>query len=628
MGDSDWIQRMREWVQASDKHIEVVRHLVSNLKMAREIETAGQLLRDLKSADIVANGKPIKTLRIGILSSFTPLGLENLLRSLLLSAGIFPEFYVAGFNQWAMELHDPQSGLAQFQPQLTLSLLHESLFLPFGWNPAELDQVRKYAFEQLTLLEESMRNFLARSKGSVVLHTVPLPAIEWNSVLAIKNKAWFGRFWRELNMRILDLSDLESGYVIDLESMLTHTAVEVRDSRLFQFAEMAWTSEVLLLMAEQVTALCRAQHGSVSKCLVLDLDNTLWGGVVGDDGPSRIAIGGMYPGKAYKEVQRRAKMLQQQGVILAICSKNEQSIVEEVFQTHEEFVLRLEDFAVVEANWQPKDENVRRIAERLNIGLDSLVFVDDSSFECTLVREHVPEVNVVQLGSEPAEHAQRVFANGAFAGLVTTETDRNRTAMYKAQAERAAFAESISGKEDYLRKLDIRVSLYRVDESAIGRVAQLSQRTNQFNMTTRRWDDGELRGLLDQEDALVMCFESSDRFGKEGIVGAVWVTKRDEVWKVENFIMSCRVFSRHIEHAVLCHVMDLARQSGATTLESVFSPTPKNKVASGFYANAGFEKVGESEEGTIHYARSLANEAPLMPEWINLTFERKLVGYV
>lgn len=590
------------------------------------LREAGRLLASVPAERLTAAGQSLRPLRVAVTATFTADDVIPLLRVALLLAGIAPHLHLSGFDRLAVELADPGSELGEFRPDVTLCLLHDQSFLPGDWDPADLPRLREDLRQRVALLERGIAGFSERTASTVLLHTVPLTPTEQRSVISYRGKALLGRIWRELNGALLDLAErLPQVHTLDLEMLLASVSADARDERLYRFAGMAWSPSVEHRYAREAAKFCRAAAGLARKCLVLDVDNTLWGGVVGDDGPAGLQLGPLYPGNCYVDVQRRAKSLERQGVLLALCSKNEQAVVDEVFAHHPDVELGPQDFAAQTVNWEPKDRNLQQIAHELSLGLDSLVFADDSSFECGLVRSALPQVAVVQLGGDPADHVTKLLSPGYFDVLETTATDRGRTEMYRARAERLRFAESFSSVAEYLRELELRVRVRRADAFALPRLVQLSLRTNQFNMAGRAHSEARTRQMVATPEHLVLAFEVSDRFGREGIVGGLWISKHLDHWLVENLVMSCRVLGRGVELAVLQNGADRAAAQGAARLEADFRPTERNRPAARCYPEAGFTKVEEAA-GVIRYALPLIPRPELAPAWIIIDGEEELTN--
>lgn len=593
--------------------------VLTGLTAPTALRDAGRMLAGIPLARMTREGQSLRPLRVAIAATFTAENVAPQLRVELLRNGIAPDMHVSGFDQLLVELSNADSDLVGFAPDVTLCLLHDEALLPQDWDPTDLTTLTEPASHRLAMLENAVAAFAERSTSAIALHTVPLARSQQRRVISFSGRAELGRAWRDVNQQLLDLAGrYPRVHVLDFETLLADHPGPVRDDRLHQFAGMAWTIGVEAEYAREAASFCRATAGLAKKLLVVDLDNTLWGGVLGDDGPEGIQIGGRYPGNCYTDLQRALLALRRQGVLLAVCSKNDQSAVDGVLASHPELVLRPDDFVAKAANWGRKDHNIRQIVRTLNIGLDSVVFADDSPFECDLVSREIPEVHVIRLTGDPARHLAAVLEPQFFGALTTTATDRERTTMYRTRAERDEFAASFASAHDYLAGLGLRVTVAPADEFALPRVIQLAARTNQFNLNPRAHGEGRTREMAASPDNLVLGFEVSDRFGREGLVGAAWVAKGQDYWLVENFVMSCRVFSRGVEHAVLSHLADLARAEGVTTLHADYCRGDRNEAAGSLVE--AFIPVTETD-GLTRYALDLTTNQPACPEWIVL--ERK-----
>jgi FkbH-like protein len=611
------LRRLREPGAAPDPGLwPAIRELTSTAQRAQ----AGRLLAGVPARLTAGDDRVFRPLRIGLTGTFTADGLVPLLRTALLAAGIDAEIQLSGYGRLALDLGDPASPLASFAPDVVLCLLHDEALLPPEWDPADLPLLNEQLAARVSEIGGLVTGFAARTGATMLLHTVPLSALEYRTVVAQRGRAALGRAWRLANLSLLELTDTAPQvHVLDLDVIVADQPVALRDERRYRFARMAWSPGVEDLYAAEAAAFCRALAGLSRKVLVLDLDGTIWGGIVGDDGPAGIDLGSLYPGNAYLEVQRRAKMLRRQGVLLAICSKNAPELVDQVLAEHPAMVLHAEDFAARAVNWSPKDQNLRELARTLNLGLDSMVFVDDSAFECELVSGALPDVHVVRADGDPADLAARLLSTGMFDVLQLTGTDLERAGRYRAEARRRDSRTAAGSTRDFLDGLDLRVRVRVADPYAVPRVHQLLQRTNQFNTTGLRWTEAQVSAALAAGDRQVLVFDVTDRFGAEDTAGAVLLSVAPARWTIDNFIMSCRVFSRGIEFAVLQHVIERAVQSGATELVGDYEPTPRNAPAAAFYRDAGFAATGPGPT----YRLGLDPRPDLAPAWIDLESETR-----
>jgi FkbH-like protein len=361
----------------------------------------------------------------------------------------------------------------------------------------------------------------------------------------------------------------------------------------FVVTDMEISIEVLPAVAEAAVSLIGALYGRVRKCLVLDLDNTLWGGVIGDDGLEKIEIGMLGIGRAFTDLQYWVLKLRQRGVLLAVCSKNTDSVARQPFDSHPDMVLSLEDIAVFKANWDNKADNIRQIGAALNISLDSMVFLDDNAFERNMVREILPEVLVPELPDDPAEFLEYLYPLHLFETVSLTAEDAERTKMVRTDLERGAERLSYADETAYLVSLNMSSRVEPFNGFNGPRVAQLSQRSNQFNLRTVRYTDAEVLVMPGSPDVFTFSFTLEDRFGDNGIVCAVILRKEtQEVLFIDSWFMSCRVLRRGMENFTLNIIAGFARERGYRYLRGEYLPTARNGMVSDHYFSMGFQSQG------------------------------------
>ncbi|MYZ37990.1 MULTISPECIES: HAD-IIIC family phosphatase, partial [unclassified Streptomyces] len=423
--------------------------------------------------------------------------------------------------------------------------------------------------------------------------------------------------WREFNIGLLRLAAAHPRlHVVDLEPLIAEGG-PVRDPRLAAYAKVHLGDEVLARYARHAGHLLRTLRGRAKKVLVVDLDNTLWDGILGDDGPDRIAAATTYRGEAFGRFQKVVKQIGSQGVLLAVCSKNDREPVLDVLRDHPDMTLREADFVRISADWEPKDGNIRALADRLNLGTDSFVFADDSPFERGLVASTLPEVAVIGLDEEPAVHIDRLLADGWFDVRELTTEDRGRAVQYRQEAERQDLQQTAGSMEEYLSALDVRVEVAPVRDHEVARVAQITLRTNQFNLTTRRLQVPDVRERLDSPDHLVLAVRSRDRFGDNGVVGALFAYREDEALRIDNMLLSCRVFARGVEQATIAALLEHAADSGAAEVRASYRPTAKNHKMRDFYPSLGFEQAAEAADGAVEFRHPLTG-LPEVPGHVTL----------
>jgi len=334
--------------------------------------------------------------------------------------------------------------------------------------------------------------------------------------------------------------------------------------------------------------------GRGKKCIVLDLDNTLWGGIIGEDGMDGIALGQDYPGSCYVDFQRELLKLYNRGIILAINSKNNEADAFDVIDNHPYMVLRRQHFAAHAINWNDKASNLQALADELNIGVDSMIMIDDNPVECELIHQQCPQCLVIQLPVRPYLIPSVLDTYPEIENIRLTEEDKKKGVMYQQQLERKKLESTTSNLGDYLQALDINLEIKAADTFSIPRIAQLTQKTNQFNMTTRRYTEADIIQFGGSKNSHVYSISSTDRFGDNGIVGVVIFHLEDERCTIDTFLLSCRVIGRTIEQSIVAFVAEYAKENGAKTLIGEFFPTAKNKPAAGVYEKMSFVKIDEN----------------------------------
>jgi FkbH-like protein len=351
-----------------------------------------------------------------------------------------------------------------------------------------------------------------------------------------------------------------------------------------------------------------AQRGFSRRCLVLDLDNTLWGGVIGDDGLQGIRIGQGDPtGEAYLSLQRYVVSLRNRGIVLAVSSKNEEETARLPFRQHPDMILREEDFVVFQANWKDKATNILAIANTLGLGLDAFVFVDDNPFERNLVREALPGVAVPEMPEDPAQYARTLSAAGYFEAVAFSEEDVKRASYYAGNAQRATLERQAGDLAGYLASLEMEIDFRPFNEASRPRIAQLINKSNQFNLTTRRYTEADVARFEADRQILALQVRLRDKLGDNGMISVIICRCAEpDVWEIDTWLMSCRVLGRRVEEAVLRELLDHAKRRGAGTLRGLYVPTERNKLVEQHYANLGFMMVGVRDDGATVWELEVA----------------------
>ena len=575
-------------------------------KLAKIIDVAGHRL------DFVQTGKldryleqvlaelpepsGLQPVRVAWLGSST---LEHLLPSARIAGlrrSMLVESYLAPYGQYRQELLDPGSGLTRFKPHVVvIALDHEAISLgsPLDAHAADVDARVHHSISELrglwaraseglraVVIQQSIPNLAPRLFGSFdgIVAGSPASAIDrWNRAMIDAAAA--------ARVAVLDLAACSA--------QLGHN---------FWFDPVRWLHAKQLvapaatpLYGDLVARIVGAIRGRSRKCLVLDLDNTLWGGVVGDDGVERLVLGhGSPSGEAFASFQHHARKLKERGIVLAVCSKNESEIARSAFVQHPEMVLRLDDIAMFVANWDDKATNLKRIAEGLNIGLDALVFFDDNPAERALVRGELPAVAVPEVPEDPAYFIRTLDDSGYFEAISFTGDDLARAQQYKDNGRRIEAFESATDMDSFLKGLAMSLKIGRVDAQNLPRVTQLINKTNQFNVTTRRYTEAEVRAFAEDERNVTMHFRLIDRFGDNGLISVLLARPSSDTphrLEIDTLLMSCRVLGRGVEQAILNALVERAARRGIRELVGEYLPTAKNAMVSELFARLGFAKL-------------------------------------
>lgn len=578
------------------------------------LRRAGKVLAGLRPTD-----GDLRPVRVAVHATTTIGSYEDLLRAVLVGANVLPELHLGPYAQFDLSLRAGRLGDGEGEPDVVSCLLDDGYFLPADWNPVDVEEVVDHVRQRFAELRDLLGVATHESTADFVVHTVPLSASVLDSVISWRARARLARAWHQLNADLLGLAEENPRIAVaDLVAVLAERPVQARDDRLHFYADLPYTDEALLALAEQVGRFVRARSGLSRKVLALDLDNTLWGGVLGEVGAGGLELGGLYPGNCYQDVQRSAARLRDQGVVLVLVSKNDAEPVDRVLAEHPAMLLRRDAFSAVAVNWSTKVDNLRACAESLGLAIGSFVFVDDSPFERGHVEQELPEVAVVASDGDPAGITRAVLRHGWFDVPELTSTDRKRPELYRTRALRADFEGSFGGtSEDYLHALHIELTAAPATEFTVARIAQLGARTNQFNLTGLRYDAASTASMAADPAHLVASFAVRDRFGDDGVIGAAWVERGSDRWTVTNLVLSCRVLGRDVEIAIAAWLADQARAAGARTIEGRFVPSDRNGVAADFWQRAGFHPT--NADGVYELG---PDDEPSRPAWITLADER------
>lgn len=584
-----------------------------------ELGRAGLLLSRLDAEAVLAAHPTVPVVTAAITGHGTLGPLLPALTAECARHGLLLRGEVAAFDSYVFDLSDPGSALYAADPDLVLCVLdHTVVFdeIPAVWTP---DDVRKTVEAKLRLVAGLADRFSRTARGTLVLNTVPLPRAYTAQLIDYRSRAELGVIWRDFNSGLLRLAQQHPALVVlDLDPLVAE-GLPVTEPRMSVYAKAHLSVELLAGYAREAGHLARNLTGRTKKVLVLDMDETLWGGILGDDGVDGIEVSGTHRGEAFGAFQRVIRQLGSQGVLLAAVTKNDPEPVHQALTEKPDMTLRESDFVRVTANWRPKHENLAELAGLLNLGADSFVFADDSAYETGLVGRELPAVTVLKLDEEPALHIAKLLRDGWFDTRQLSAEDRSRTELYRVEAARTDFLQSFESLDDYLGELGVTVRLAPAADREIPRVSQITLRTNQFNLTTRRLQQPEVTALAADPAAQVLAIAAADRFGDNGLVGALFTHRDEDGLHIDNFLLSCRVFSRGIEQAVLSALLLHARATGAPAVHGEYRATAKNGNVRDFYPRAGFTLVS-ADDGTARYRHDLTEITPV-PAHLRLTEE-------
>lgn len=598
----DFRQLCRKVQEAGTEEGRVLRHLAGHgLDL-------NQLTRLAKAVgpDIGALA-PLRPFRLGLLSNGTMDLIVPALVGSALRHGVALQVIAAPFDQAVQWALDPASPLqAAGSDAVLLAFDHRA----YGLRPqlAGGDAAVTAALAKVA----TIRGGLAAGCGApLIVQTLPPPP-----------ESLFGSYDHRLGGSLARLAEAFNQAVADGPDLLLDVAAIARavgteawhDPLQWHSAKLPFAPRFVPLYADHVARLVAAVRGLSRKCLVLDLDNTLWGGVIGDDGLEGIQIGqGNAAGEAHLALQEVALDLRARGIVLAVCSKNDDKVARQPFLEHPDMLLKADHIAVFQANWTDKPTNLKAIAATLNIGIDSLVFVDDNPAERAIVRRELPEVAVPELPPDPALYARTLMAAGYFEAVAFSDDDRRRAAQYHDNAKRAQLEASSTDLVSYLRSLDMTIHFAPFDAVARSRIAQLINKSNQFNLTTRRYTEAEVAALEADPACFTLQVRLADAFGDNGMIGVVICRPAGGDWEIDTWLMSCRVLGRQVESAVLDEIVRATAERGIEALVGRYIPSGRNELVKDHYAKLGFAAAGTEEGGTTLWRLPVAGYVPFAP---------------
>jgi len=495
----------------------------------------------------------------------------------------------AGYNTWTSELLDTSSELHKRKIDIVFFLLDGLSLIGGLENSEEL-------LEKLRLIADFAKS---NPHIAVVVNTIDIANQFPEAINTIPAARILQSEWNRCNSK----HEFDHLYWFDLAELITiHGREKMYSRKGWYLGNLRFSNFGEDIIVEEIKRIIESFKGNKKKCLVLDLDNTLWGGVVGEVGLDGISLSAVKEGSQFYLFQRQLKRLKEMGVLLTICSKNNPEDAKEVFNNHPAMILKEKDFVLMKINWKPKPENISELAQELNIGLDSMVFIDDSEFERESVKSQLPDLIVPEMPKDTTKlpewflDIQRKY----FLFISVTEEDANKTEMYQLQAQREQLQKLSTSIEEYLTSLQMKQKIWLVSENDIVRAAQLTQKTNQFNLTTRRYTEFDIRRMIESDDYLVLMSSLEDKFGDNGKIALMIVEKNGRRARIDTFLMSCRVMGRYVENQFVDYVENMLANMGVEEIEAEYITTKKSVPVKDFWDSLGYKRSKE-EDGKVLY---------------------------
>jgi len=532
-------------------------------------------------------------LKISLIGDTSTQFLATAIRGMGRKRGYNINLFEAEYNQVERQLLDPTSDLYEFNAEFIV-LFQSTHKLGELHCQLPIEKQISLADDRIDFVESICTNPVLAHKKIIYFNYPEIEDCVFGSY-ANKVTSSFSYQVRKLNFELMNLSQQYPNlFICDIAGL------QNKFGRNFMFAsniyvstEMVISIDALPYVASRIVDIVCATKGQFKKCLILDLDNTIWGGVIGDDGIEAIQLGhGLGIGKAFTEFQMWIKKLKQRGIIICVASKNNEETAKEPFEKHPDMVLKLEDIAVFQANWETKVDNIRTIQQILNIGFDSMVFLDDNPFERNIVRENIPSITVPELPEDPAEYLEYLYSLNLFETASYSNLDKDRTKQYQVEAQRISLSKTFTNEADFLKSLNMISVVSGFTKFNTPRVAQLSQRSNQFNLRTIRYTDADVETMAEDPEVIDLSFTLEDKFGDNGLIAVVILKPRDSrTLFIDTWFMSCRVLKRGMENFTLNTIVERARKAGYKRIVGEYIPTNKNKMVEQHFPSLGFKRV-------------------------------------
>lgn len=568
------------------------------------------------SNEVIEDNQRIK---IALLSSFTIDSLKPFIDLDCRIEGLFPEIYLGPFNRYQEEVINTKSELYNFNPEIILFFIQLETLLPEDFKQKFVKMEKKDLEEEIARVVDLIKNLLStltkNTSSTVIFSNFIIPTFSPIGILDNKRPIGLKRFYKMINYKLEEhYQENKQIFILDLDELAAKFGKDdYINYPMYYRGALLLSEKFLPKLSSTLLGYIRALKAKNSKCIVLDLDNTLWGGIIGEDGLDGIKLNINYPGNEFVDFQRTILSLYNRGIILAVNSKNNEADALEVFNKHPYMQIKDSHLASYRINWQDKVQNIIELAKEINIGLDSMVFFDDNPVERARIKESIPEVKVVELPKSPTLYKKTLEDLNYFDTFALTKEDLTRGEKYYKKRKRDEVRLQVQTIDDFIKTLELIAIMKQADDFALPRVTSLINRTNQFNLTTKRYNEKEVQEIAkNTKDFNLYTLEVQDRFGEEGIVGVSLIRKESsKLWIIDTFLMSCRVIGRKIETAFLYKIINDAIEAKVEEIKAEFIPTKKNPLVKDFYKEHGFELIEEKENGTSKWCyKKLKRQIP------------------
>ena len=566
----------------------------------------------------------INDFKIAILASFTFSSIKEALTKKCKKINISPQFYFGKYNQYTQEILDRGGGLYNFNPSLIIIFIDiKTLLGDLFFQPYQISNDKRKIWAQKTIdnLRGLIKMVLADTSAKVIFHNFEVPAYSPLGILENKQEFGFIESIELINENLKNTFKSDNRvFIFNYNEFCSRIGKEnIVDPKMYYLGDIKLAVNHLPALCHEYLSYIKPMCSLSKKCIVLDLDNTLWGGIIGEDGLEGIKLGPTPGGRSFLEFQKHLLSLQQKGILLAINSKNNPDDVAKVFQEHPYMILRKEHFVSIKINWVDKVKNMKEIAKELNIGMDSFVFIDDDKVNRAMISEFLPEIQTIELPKDPALYPETLLKINDFNTIQLTEEDKQRGEMYIKERKREEISLSFQDLGEFIKSLNLKIAVLEANKFTIPRISQLTQKTNQFNTSAKRYSEEQIAEFADSDKCLIKCFKVEDKFGDYGITGVVIIKIEDKNWYIDTFLLSCRVLGKNIEFAIMAYIIKIAKEYGIKKIRAKITLTKKNKPVENFYSDCQFEKEVECrQDGSKVYIFDTVSDNYINSDYINI----------